>query len=881
MSRSSRHLPERYGLALLACGAALALALLLPPEILRQAPLLPFLLGTFVAAWAGGWGPGVFATLLCTVMLLAPPPLGSTATDGTGPSTERFVAVAVFCLIGVGMSALAGRVRLMSARLREERERLQKSHEFHGAIAGLSSDFAFAARVDPDGRVEFDEVTEGFERLLGFTLEELTERGGWSTLIHPEDAIQAQADFDRALSGHTVEGELRWVAKDGRLLRLRHRTRPVSDDEGRIVRLYGANENVTQERSMERALRETEERLLLAVRAARIVAWDWDTGSGTMTVSPNAGEVFGAPLATNTISADGLWEDTHPNDRDRIREALATAARDSTSFRYRYRFRPRDGRGERWFETIGRVVNVGGGAPHHYAGITIDLTDQMRAQERLQESEARFRAIVDTTPGIVYVTERDGTSQFVSRSFYDYTGLPAGAATGKGWLTALHPDDVDRVQSLTRHLGSSTGIAEVRYRLRSAGGQYRWFLDRYRPIVDDAGRVSKWLGTSIDIHDLITAEQALKDTDRRKDEFLATLAHELRNPLAPIRNALEIVRQAELDRATTTRVLDMMERQLVQLVRLIDDLLDLSRITRDRIELRRERTTLGAVVGNAVDTVRPLLAERMHELALVTPAEEIRLWADPTRLSQIVANLLHNAAKYTDPGGHITLRVERREQELMLCVEDNGIGIPPDLLPVIFDMFRQSPHTVARSLGGLGIGLTLVRRLVELHGGSIEAASAGSGLGSRFTVRLPLPAAPIATPTPKPAPLALIPPRRVLVVDDNVDAATSLAELLRHRGHEVHAVFEGMAAIEEAEHFSPDAVVLDIGLPGMDGYETARRLRRLPGGLHMMIIAVTGWGQDEDRRRSKEAGFDHHLVKPAHPDAIEQLFVAAPARTHA
>jgi len=459
--------------------------------------------------------------------------------------------------------------------------------------------------------------------------------------------------------------------------------------------------------------------------------------------------------------------------------------------------------------------------------------------------------------------------------------LPVGAASGRGWLTALHPDDIDRVQRLTSHVGSPAGIAEVRYRLRSAEGQYRWFLDRYRPIVDDAGRVSKWLGTSIDIHDLVTAEQALKDTDRRKDEFLATLAHELRNPLAPIRNALEIVRQAELDRATTTRVLDMMERQLVQLVRLIDDLLDLSRITRDRIELRRERTTLASVVGNAVETVRPLIAERVHELSLGMPAEEIRLWADPTRLSQIIANLLHNAAKYTDPGGHITLRAERREQELMLWVEDDGIGIPPDLLPVIFDMFRQSPHTVARSLGGLGIGLTLVRRLVELHGGSIEAMSAGSGLGSRFTVRLPLPTAPVATPVPKPTAVAPVPPRRVLVVDDNVDAATSLAELLRHRGHEVRAVFDGSEALEEATRFTPDAVVLDIGLPGMDGYETARRLRQLPGGRHMMIVAVTGWGQDEDRRRSKEAGFDHHLVKPAHPDAIEQLFLETHARSPA
>jgi len=701
----------------------------------------------------------------------------------------------------------------------------------------------------------------------------------WASFVHADDVARVEADMARLRLGQTVEGELRWVAQDGRVLRLRHRTQPVADASGQIVQLYGASQDVTQERTMERALRDTEERLLLAVRAARIVAWDWDAGSGRVTLSPNAAEVLGTSPGAPPDSADALWHDVHPDDRARVREALATAARESGSFRYRYRYCPPGTRRERWFETMGRVISEHGGRSSHYAGITIDLTDQMRAQEALQESEARFRAIVETTPGIVYVTERDGTSLFVSRSFYDYTGLPQGAADGTGWLTALHPDDVDRVQRLTSHLGSSTGIAEVRYRLRSAGGQYRWFLDRYRPIVDDSGRVSKWLGTSIDIHDLISAEQALKDTDRRKDEFLATLAHELRNPLAPIRNALEIVRQAELDRDTTARVLDMMERQLVQLVRLIDDLLDLSRITRDRIELRRERTTLATVVASAVETVRPLVTERHHQLMLEVPADEIRLWADPTRLSQILANLLHNAAKYTDPGGHITLRAERQDHDLVLRVDDNGIGIPPDLLPVIFDMFRQSPHTVARSLGGLGIGLTLVRRLVELHGGSIDAESAGSGLGSRFTVRLPLPTAPVSTPVPKPAPVTSIPPRRVLVVDDNVDAAMSLAELLRHRGHDVRTAFEGVGAVAEAERFDPDAVVLDIGLPGIDGYETARRLRRLPSGRHMMIIAVTGWGQEEDRRRSREAGFDHHLVKPAHPDAIELLFAAVPAHS--
>jgi PAS domain S-box-containing protein len=871
----SRTTLERYAVALLACGAALGLQLVVPAAYLRQAPLLPYLSAVFVAAWAGGWGPGLLATLVSTEALAVTSLLGP-APPETG-RVAASVVIAAFTLIGLGMSALAGRLRLTDARLREEGARLQKSNEFHAAIAGLSADFAFSARVSPEGQLVLEELTEGFERVLGWPAAEAIARGDWAALVHPDDAALARASLTRLLAGTTVEGELRWMARDGRVLRLRHRSRPVVDEAGRVVRVYGAHRDVTQERSMERALRDTEERLLLAVRAARIVAWDWDTATGRVALSPNAREVLGMEPEGGTTAGESLWSAVHPDDQARVRAALAMAARDRGSFRYRYRWCVPGQRTERWFETIGRVISDHGASSSHYAGITVDLTDQMRAQERLQESEARFRAIVETTPGIVYVTARDGTSLFVSRSFYEYTGLPSGAAAGKGWLSALHPDDVERVQALTSHLGSGTGIAEVRYRLRSADGHYRWFLDRYRPIADEGGRVGKWLGTSIDIHDLVTAEQALKDTDRRKDEFLATLAHELRNPLAPIRNALEIVRQAELDRATTTRVLDMMERQLVQLVRLIDDLLDLSRITRDRIELRRERTTLATVVSSAVETVRPLLTERRHQLTLELPSEEVRLWADPTRLSQIIANLLHNAAKYTDPGGHIVLHAAREGQELVLQVSDDGIGIPPDLLPVIFDMFRQSPHTVARSLGGLGIGLTLVRRLVELHGGSIDVESAGSGLGSRFTVRLPLPTAPIATPTPKPAPLVTVPPRRVLVVDDNVDAATSLAELLRHRGHDVHTAFNGESAVEEAERFGPDAVVLDIGLPGIDGYETARRLRKQSNGRQMMIVAVTGWGQDEDRRRSKEAGFDHHLVKPAHPDAIERLFAPAAA----
>jgi signal transduction histidine kinase/CheY-like chemotaxis protein len=371
--------------------------------------------------------------------------------------------------------------------------------------------------------------------------------------------------------------------------------------------------------------------------------------------------------------------------------------------------------------------------------------------------------------------------------------------------------------------------------------------------------------------------QALREADRRKDEFLATLAHELRNPLAPIRNSLEILKMPRVDAQTAERSREMMERQVHHLVRLVDDLLDVSRVMRGKIELRKERVELATVVARAVEIVQPLMDAQGHRLSVSLPSESLLLDADPVRLTQVVGNLLTNAAKYTPPSGSIWLSAERSGGRAVLRIRDNGIGIRAEMLAHVFELFVQVEHAASRSHGGLGIGLTLVKNLVEMHNGTVEARSAGLGKGSEFVVRLP-----IVEPSMKQVhdgdsdQLAQQPfapsGYRLLVVDDNQDAANSFGMLLRMRGHEVRIAYSGAAALELAKSYTPDVVFLDIGMPGMDGYEVARRMRQQPSLQEVVLAALTGWGQQEDRRRTAAAGFDCHFVKPPEPAALEELF---------
>ena len=392
---------------------------------------------------------------------------------------------------------------------------------------------------------------------------------------------------------------------------------------------------------------------------------------------------------------------------------------------------------------------------------------------------------------------------------------------------------------------------------------------------------------AVDLHDAARRRtdelvSELSEANRRKDEFLAILAHELRNPLAPIRNGLQIMRLASDNKAAAEQARTMMEEQLAQMVRLIDDLLDISRITRGKIELRKERVELAAVIQSAVESSSPLIEASGHDLTVTLPREPIFLDADLTRLAQVFSNLLNNAAKYTDRGGRIRLTALGQGSDVVITVRDTGIGIPAGMLSKVFEMFMQVDRSLERTQGGLGIGLTLVKRLVDMHGGTSEARSDGPGKGSEFVVRLPVMVLPPAQNPQRSNgccdQAVAASGRRVLVVDDNPELARSFDMLLRLMGHESRVAYDGLAAVEAAEAFRPDVVLMDIGMPKLNGYEAARRIREQPWGKDMALVAVTGWGQEEDRRRSHEAGFDQHLVKPVdHADLQKVLDQRCPA----
>ncbi len=527
------------------------------------------------------------------------------------------------------------------------------------------------------------------------------------------------------------------------------------------------------------------------------------------------------------------------------------------------------------------------------------------AEQTLRDSELRFRAMADTAPAMLWLTDAAGEYTFLSRGWYEFTGLTEISGPCGSWKDAIHPDDREQaelqfVTAASKHLPFS-----IDYRLRRSEGEYRWVIDSARPRFAASGELLGYIGSIIDITERKQYELALKEADRRKDEFLATLAHELRNPLAPILNAVDILKAKGPPARELQWSQDIIARQVKHMARLLDDLLDVSRITMDKLELRPERIDLETVIHNALEASRPLINQRGQDLKVMLPPDPIYLNADPTRLPQVFSNLLDNAAKFTRQGGQIWLTTEvvpssrngengtgvpqtatpvsapfrPDEPHVIVRVRDSGIGIPAEMLSRIFEMFTQVARTVERSYGGLGLGLTLVKRLAELHGGTVEARSDDSG--SEFIVRLPVldsPSRPedLVQRAHRKSGLAKARSRRVLVVDDNPDAVETLSILLQLRHNDVLTAVDGLEAVEAAAAFQPDLILLDIGLPKLNGYEAARRIREQRQDQRVMIVAMTGWGQEEDKRKSKEAGFNQHLVKPVDPGLLEELLASAP-----
>ncbi len=501
---------------------------------------------------------------------------------------------------------------------------------------------------------------------------------------------------------------------------------------------------------------------------------------------------------------------------------------------------------------------------------------------RLAAGEQRLRLALDAGQMGVWEWNIQTGEVRWSEQLVPLLGMSAGSFGGTfdAFQALVHPDDrAVVVESIARAVELRAGY-DIEFRMVLPDGQVRWLAGKGQVLSDDHGRAIRMIGVGMDIGERKHLEDELRqrvdelaDADRRKDEFLAMLAHELRNPLAPLSNALHLLAQDAGDRE---RITDMAERQVRHLVRLVDDLLDVSRITQGKISLRKERVLLADVVTRATEMMREALEGRGHQLTVSLPPRPVHLEADGARLAQVVGNLLSNAAKFTPTGGSIGLTAETLTDEVVVRVRDTGVGLAPELLPHVFDLFVQGDASLDRTRGGLGIGLTLVRRLVELHGGRVEARSAGIGHGSEFLVYLPTLRPPLAesaavAEAPQREPMRARGGLSILLVEDSPDAAESLAMVLRTWGHEVEVAFDAPAGLELAERLTPDVIVSDVGLPGMDGYELAGRLRAHPRFGRAVLIALSGYARDEDKRRALEAGFDHHLVKPPDLAALSDL----------
>lgn len=521
----------------------------------------------------------------------------------------------------------------------------------------------------------------------------------------------------------------------------------------------------------------------------------------------------------------------------------------------------------RWFDVY--ACRVGEPSRWKVAIVFNDITERKQVEEALRAGEQRLRFVMDSMPHKVITRRPDGVIDYFNPQWSEYSGLSLEQLTKDDWQQFIHPDDRAETTRLWQHALATGEVSLCEHRFRRADGEYRWHLSRTVPMRDAAGKVALWIGSSADVHEV-------KEADQRKDEFLAMLAHELRNPLAPIRNMVEVLKRADDHRHLLRPALNTMERQLRHMTRLIDDLLDASRISQGKISLRRERVELTTVVREVVEASRPFYEAAQQTLTVTLPPP-IFVDADPVRLAQVFGNLLHNASKFSRRGGGVTLVGELQGKDVVIAVKDDGIGIPAALLPKIFELFAQGDETLERTNGGLGIGLTLVRRLVEMHGGSVRVASAGVDRGSEFVVRLPVlleqqASSPVPTASAR-APTA----RRILVADDNHEGAETLSMLLELAGHQTQVAFDGAEAVAVAERFLPDVILMDLGMPVLNGFEAARAVRTQPWSHGLVLVALSGWGQEEDRQKSAEAGFDLHLVKPVEFAAITKLLAGLPA----
>jgi PAS domain S-box-containing protein len=694
---------------------------------------------------------------------------------------------------------------------------------------------------------------------------------GWQKVHHPDHVDRVVERIRRAFETEEPwEDAFPLRGKDGTYRWFLSRAQPIRDAEGNVIRWLGTNTDVTQQRQTQEALRESEERFSQFMQNLPGLAWIKDLEGRYVFANAAAQAAFqvSGEALYGKKDQDIFTADVASRFRTNDREALANEtgvqvietlpdAENRSRYSIVSKF-PIPG-------PDGRAVLVG--------GVAIDITERKEAEAALKAKEAELELIAGTTPLMLTRCSRDLRYRFVNRAAAALFGCSPEDIVGRLVQDVLGEPAFAVVRPFVERVLRGEPV-EFEVELPHTVAGPRWMHVNYAPERDQEGEVQGWIASIVDITDRKRAEAALRDADRRKDEFLALLAHELRNPLAPIRTGLEVLKIAQGDQETIDEVRDTMERQTRQLVTLVDDLLDVSRITCGKFELRKCRVLLADVVQSAVEASRPLMDEAHHRFELQLPHRPVFLEADPNRLAQVISNLLNNAAKYTPEGGEIRLSAQREEDHVVVSVTDTGIGIPEGERDRIFEMFAQVDRPQEKAYPGLGMGLTLVKSLVEMHSGSVEVLSKGGSQGSTFRVRLPiLPERRIDDAQHAPASQGQLAVRthRVLIADDNSAAATMLSMVVRMLGHDVRTAADGEQAVDIAASFRPHVVLMDLGMPKMDGYEAARQIRRQPWGRRVTLIALTGWGQMEDKQRTSDCGFDHHLVKPAEPAELEQL----------
>ena len=759
---------------------------------------------------------------------------------------------------------------------RAEAALLASEDRLRGVLDSMSEGFALL-----DHAFTIVDVNDATVQLDGRPRHELIGRSHWEAFPGSEESLVGEAlkRVSRERTAVSLEHEYRW--RDGRSMWIELRAYPTGHAG---VAIFWRD--VTAHVEAAAALRASQDRLRRALDAAELGAWNADPATDTLRADDRFLAIFHS--STDPLTYEQALATIHPDDRQRVIDAVAAACRldDPTPYSEEYRVVHPDGT-VHWVFVRGRATfaDVAGGRRFvTFDGTALDVTDRKRQEQEIADSQRTLYAIVERCPFGIYIVDdafriasvNAGSQDKAFANVRPLIGRPLDDAMRVIWPEPVVSEIID-IFRRTLDTGEpyrSSDFVSPRADIDETEG-YEWELHRVMLPNGRHGVVCYYYDSTRLRH----AEWELREADRRKDEFLATLAHELRNPLAPIRNGLQIMKLAGGDVRAVEKSRGMMERQVGQMVHLIDDLMDLSRVSRGKIDLLKTRFALTLTVQDAVDTARSLIDERGHELLVDVPAYPIDVDADRTRLAQVFGNLLNNAAKYTERGGRIRIAVERQGSSAVVTVQDNGIGIPPDMLDKVFDMFAQVDYSLEKSRGGLGIGLNIVRKLVEMHHGSVVAESGGPGTGCRFVVRLPL--APTVTIDAEVDHGGASPGRparrRILVVDDNLDAADSVATMLEMMGNETQVSRDGLEAVAMAEASRPDVILMDIGMPRLNGYDACRRIREMAWSRNTVIVALTGWGQEGDKLKSRDAGFDFHMVKPVDPGVLEKLLTRSSA----